>query len=134
MTCFLALIMGFEPHNLTLSKRMAGAWADMGQPMSSFYASSGLKIRPNFPTQDPALGDADFPGSMTIMRSGWGTANESAVFLLHGDSQHRPLHVPAWLAVDLLARRSGLHLVWCNVLRITERGLDPGRGAVYIFR
>ena len=82
---FLALIMGFEAHNLTLSKRMAGAWADMGQPMSSFYASSGLKIRPNFPAQDPALGDADFPGSMTIMRSGWGTANESAVFLLHGD-------------------------------------------------
>ena len=82
----LALIMGFESHNLTLSKRMAGAWADMGQPMSSFYASSGLKIRPDFPTQDPALGDADFPGYMTVMRSGWGTANESAVFLSHGDS------------------------------------------------
>ena len=27
---FLSLIMGFEAHNLTLSKRMAGAWADMG--------------------------------------------------------------------------------------------------------
>ena len=81
---FLALIMGFEPHDLTLSKRMAGAWAAMGQPMSSFYASSGLKIRANFPTQDPALGDADFPGSFTVMRSGWNTANESAVFLLHG--------------------------------------------------
>jgi hypothetical protein len=83
---FLALIMGFEAHDLTLSKRMAGAWADMGQPMSSFYASSGMKIRPNFPTQDPALGDADFPGYMTVMRSGWGTANESAVFLSHGDT------------------------------------------------
>ena len=44
----------------------------------------GLKIRPNFPTQDPALGDADFPGYMTVMRSGWNTANESAVFVLHG--------------------------------------------------
>ena len=85
---FLSLIMGFESHDLTLSKRMAGAWADMGQPMSSFYASSGLKIRPNFPTQDPALGDADFPGYMTVMRSGWGTANESAVFLSHGDWSH----------------------------------------------
>jgi hypothetical protein len=82
----LALIMGFEAHDLTLSKRMAGAWAAMGQPMSSFYSSSGLKIRPRFPTQDPALGDADFPGYMTVMRSGWGTANESAVFLSHGDS------------------------------------------------
>jgi hypothetical protein len=81
---FLSLIMGFEAHDLTLSKRMAGAWADMGRPLSSFYASSALKIRPNFPTQDPALGDADFPGYMTVMRSGWGTANESAVFLLHG--------------------------------------------------
>ena len=83
---FLALIMGLESYNLTLCKRMAGAWADMGQPMSSFYASSGLKIRPNFPSEDPALGDADFPGYMTVMRSGWGTANESAVFLSHGDS------------------------------------------------
>jgi hypothetical protein len=83
---FLSMIMGFEAHDLTLSKRMAGAWADMGHPMSSFYGSSGLKIKPNFLTQDPALGDADFPGSMTIMRSSWGTANESAVFLLHGDS------------------------------------------------
>jgi hypothetical protein len=82
----LGLIMGFEAHDLTLSKRMAGAWADMGRPLNSFYASSGLKIRPNFPTQDPALGDADFPGYMTVMRSGWGTANESAVFLSHGES------------------------------------------------
>jgi hypothetical protein len=54
--------------------------------MSSFYASSALKIRLGFPAQHPALGDADFPGSITIMRSAWGTANESAVFLLHGDS------------------------------------------------
>jgi hypothetical protein len=82
----LSLIMGFEASNLTLSKRMAAAWADMGQPMGSFYASSGLKIRPGFPTQDPALGDADFPGYMTVMRSGWNTANESAVILPHGDS------------------------------------------------
>jgi hypothetical protein len=83
---FLSMIMGFEAHDLTLSKRMAGAWADMGQPLDSFYACAGLKIRPNFPTQDPALGDADFPGYMTVIRSGWGTANESAVFLLHGDT------------------------------------------------
>ena len=42
-TCYLSLIMGFEAHNLTLSKRMAGAWADMGRPMGSFYASSGIE-------------------------------------------------------------------------------------------
>ena len=53
----------------------------MGQVYSSFYGCSGMKIRPNFPTQDAALGDADFPGYMTVMRSAWGTANESAVFL-----------------------------------------------------
>jgi hypothetical protein len=81
---FIDFIMGFEPHNLTLSKRMAAAWISMGQPYTSFYSSSGMKIRPNFPTQDPALGDYDFPGNFTVMRSGWGTANESAVFLLHG--------------------------------------------------
>ena len=81
---FLSMIMGFEDSDLRCAKRMAGAWADMGQPMSSFYASSALKIRHNFPTQDMALGDADFPGWMTVMRSGWGTANESSVHLLHG--------------------------------------------------
>ena len=82
---FLSLIMGLEAHDLTLSKRMAGAWAAMGQFMTSFYASSGLKICPNFPAQDPGLGDADFPGYMTVMRSAWGAANESAVFLMHGN-------------------------------------------------
>jgi hypothetical protein len=83
---FLSLIMGFENSNPTLAQRMARAWADMGQPMVSFYGSSGLKIRPNFPTQDMALGDADFPGYMTVMRSGWNTVNESAVIVPHGDS------------------------------------------------
>jgi hypothetical protein len=32
---YLSLIMGFEAHDLTLSKRMAGAWADMGKGMGS---------------------------------------------------------------------------------------------------
>jgi hypothetical protein len=82
---FLSLIMGLEAHNLTLSRRMVGAWNDMGKPWSSFYGSSAMKIRHGFPSQDPALGDADIPGYMTVVRSGWGTANESAVFLVHGD-------------------------------------------------
>jgi hypothetical protein len=81
----LALIMGLEAHNPSLARRMMGSWIDMGKWKSSFYASSSLKIKKNFPSQDPALGDADFPGYMSVMRSGWNTANESAVFLLHGN-------------------------------------------------
>ena len=80
----LPMIMGLEVSNPTLSKRLAGAWTAMGSRLDLFYASAGLKIRPNPLTQDPALGDADFPGYMTVMRSAWNTANESAVFVLHG--------------------------------------------------
>jgi hypothetical protein len=80
----LSMIMGLGASELTLCKRMVGAWNDMGKPWSSFYGSSAMKLKLNFPSQDPALGDADFPGYMTVMRSGWNTANESAAFLFHG--------------------------------------------------
>ena len=80
----IALIMGFINHHPTLSKRLAWVWNAYDRLLSSFYSSTGLKIIPAVLTQDPALGDADFAGSMTIMRSSWGTADECAVFMLHG--------------------------------------------------
>ena len=83
----LTLIMGLKPHNLTLSKRLAWLWYAMGKRLVSFYNCSGLKVQmAALETQDPALGDADFPGHTTMFRSAWGTADESAVFVSHGSA------------------------------------------------
>ena len=45
----------------------------------------GLKIDESVPFEDPALSDADFPGYMSVLRSGWGTPNKSAIFHMNGN-------------------------------------------------
>ena len=79
------LIMGMQDSNPTLAARMMNSWVSMGKPMISFYGSSTLKIDESVTSTDMALTDYDFPGYMTVMRSAWGTSDESAVFVCHGD-------------------------------------------------
>lgn len=85
MDHYLSLIMGFRTSNPTLSARMMDSWDSQDRPLISFYGSSTLKIDEDITPQGAALADADFPGYMTVMRSAWNTANESAVFVCHGD-------------------------------------------------
>ena len=82
----IAIISGLKNHNPTLSKRLAWVWVATNKSLFSFYSCSGLKITPTVLTQDPMLGDADFADSFTVFRCGWGTADESAVFIQHGSA------------------------------------------------
>jgi hypothetical protein len=78
------LIAGFHRSNPTIARRMLGAWHAQGRPVVGRYGCTTLKIDERVPPQDPALGDADFPGYMTVIRSGWNSTHESAVFVDHG--------------------------------------------------
>lgn len=74
-----------------LSARLMGAWRANGKPHSGFFGTTLLMIDEDLPTADPKLGDATFPGYYTVLRHGWGTPRETAVWLVNGDhySDHR---------------------------------------------
>jgi len=67
-----------------LSARLMGAWRQSGRTHSGFHGTTFLKIDERLPDKDPALGSATFPGWYTVLRSGWGTPNETAVWLVDG--------------------------------------------------
>lgn len=67
-----------------LSERLMEGWRQAGAAHSFFYGSSVLKIDESLPGRDPALADADFPGVLSVLRHGWSTPNETAVWLLNG--------------------------------------------------
>ena len=74
-----------------LSARVMGAWQSMGAPQDNFYGPSILKIDATLPATSPKLGDAHFEGWQSVMRAGWETPDESAVYFINGDtlSDHR---------------------------------------------
>jgi len=82
---------GLAPSHPVLSARLMGAWKAMGSPQDNFYGPSLFKIAPALPATSPALGDATFPGWLSVLRAGWDTKDESAVYFIHGDtlSDHR---------------------------------------------
>ena len=65
--------------------RLMAAWWHSGAMHSGFHGSTILKIDENLPVANPHLGDATFPGWFTVLRNGWGTRNETAVWLVDGD-------------------------------------------------
>ncbi len=67
-----------------LSERLMEGWRQAGAAHSFFYGSSVLKIDESLPGREPMLGDADFPGAFTVLRSGWSTPDETAAWLLNG--------------------------------------------------
>ncbi len=75
----------FAPTRPALSARLMGMWRAQGERHSSFHGTTLLKIDPGQPAADPALGSASFPGQFTVLRHGWNTPHESAVWLLTGN-------------------------------------------------
>jgi hypothetical protein len=75
----------FADINPTLSKRLMDAWDSMGAPHDFFYQSTIFKIDDTLDRQSMALADAHYPDYMSVFRSGFDTADESAVWFLHGD-------------------------------------------------
>jgi hypothetical protein len=79
------LATGFAVNNPGLSSRLMAAWIQGGSTHSGFHGSTILKIDDTLPPADAHLGDASFPGWYTVLRHGWGTRNETAVWLVDGD-------------------------------------------------
>ena len=85
------LSTGFAKSNPELSARLMGLWKAMGNPQNNFFGASLLKIDSALPAVSPKLDDARFDGWMAVLRDGWETPDESAVYFINGDtlSDHR---------------------------------------------
>ncbi len=70
--------------NVALSERSMSGWRQAGAAHSFFYGSSVLKIDDQLPGREPNLGDANFPGVLTVLRNGWNSPGETAAWLLNG--------------------------------------------------
>jgi len=79
------LATGFAAAHPDLSARLMAAWRQSGAMHSGFHGSTLLKIDESLPATPIHLGDANFPGWCTVLRNGWGTRNETAVWLVDGD-------------------------------------------------
>ncbi len=88
---FGVLATAFRDADPTLSARLMGAWHANGKPHSGFFGTTLLMIDEDLPAADPKLGDANFPGYYSVLRHGWGTPAETAVWFVNGDhySDHR---------------------------------------------
>jgi hypothetical protein len=82
---FGPLATGFSKANPDLSARLMGAWHAVGKPHSGFFGSTVLMINEEAPFQTPALANASFPGWYSVLRHGWGTKNETALWFINGD-------------------------------------------------
>ncbi len=82
---------GFRDADPKLAARLMGAWNAMGKIHSSFFGSTVLKIDEEAPSADPQMQSATYPGWNSVLRSGWGTPNENALWFVNGDfySDHR---------------------------------------------
>jgi hypothetical protein len=69
----------------TLGARLMGGWQAQGRPHTGFFGSTLLMIDEQAPAKDPALGSAHFPGYYSVLRSGWGTPRETAIWFINGD-------------------------------------------------
>jgi hypothetical protein len=79
------LATGFATANPQLSARLMGAWRSMGKPHSGFFGSTVFSIDEEALFRDPALGNASFPGYYSVLRYGWGSKNETALWFINGD-------------------------------------------------
>ena len=76
---------GFTKANPELSKRLMGAWRENGKVHTGFHGSTLLKIDDGLPGESPNLTSAKFPGYFSVLRSGWGTPEENAVWCVNGN-------------------------------------------------
>ncbi|OPZ88298.1 MAG: hypothetical protein BWY76_00012 [bacterium ADurb.Bin429] len=79
------LATGFAQANPALSARLMGAWTQNGRHHAAMFGSSVMKVDDELPAKDPALGSATFPGYYSVLRAGWGTPHETAVWFINGD-------------------------------------------------
>jgi len=99
---------GIDP---ALSARLMRAWIESGKPHSGFHGTTIVKIDDSLPSAPLNLTSATFPGWHSVLRSAFGTPNESAAWFINGDhySDHR--HADHG-SVSLYALGSPLSVDW----------------------
>ena len=76
-----------NPAHPTLASNLMYVWYAQGlgtSTLSSFFAPSLLAVNFEIPPVDPKLTSQHFPGSHSMLRSGWGTSFENAADFLYG--------------------------------------------------
>ncbi len=76
---------GFRDADPALSRRLMAAWAAGGKQHSFFFGTTTVMIDDALPAAPAPLGDATFPGYLSVLRHGWGTPDETALFFVNGD-------------------------------------------------
>ena len=76
---------GFRDADPALSRRLMAAWTAGGRQHSFFFGTTTVMIDDSLPAEAGTLGDATFPGYLSVLRHGWGTSNETALFFVNGD-------------------------------------------------
>lgn len=124
-TEFGMLGTAFADINPELSARLMGAWQEEGKPHSgSEGGTTLLMIDENLPAKSPNLGHANFPGYFSVLRYGWGTPKESAIWFLNGDWYRDHRHIDDG-AVSIFALNTPLSLDWASCY-------EPGVGGAYM--
>jgi hypothetical protein len=85
------LATGLVGSRSDLSRRLMGAWDAMGRPHNGFTGSSFVRIDPDLSATSPALGDAQFLGWCSVLRTAFDTPDETALWFVNGDryADHR---------------------------------------------
>lgn len=79
------LSTGLRTVDPTLAEQLMGAWIQMGKVHSGFFSSTLLSIDESAPSRAPDLKTAHYDGYMSSLRTGVGTATETAEWLFNGD-------------------------------------------------
>lgn len=83
---------GFAATRPELSARLMRAWREQGRLYSGLHGTTLLKIDERLPGVTPNLGDACFPGYFSVLRSGWGTPQENALWCVNGNAYSDHAH------------------------------------------
>ena len=67
------------------SRRLMRSWRDQGRRHSFFHGTTLLKIDEELPDEPAPLASANFPGYFSVLRTGWGTPNETAAWFINGN-------------------------------------------------
>jgi hypothetical protein len=100
---------------------LMGAWRAVGMPHSGFFGSTVLMIDEEATAQDPALGSASFPGYYSVLRDGWGTKNETALWFINGDFYRDHRHYD-YGSLVLYALGAPLSIDWGSMYSPQVRG------------
>jgi hypothetical protein len=75
----------FAQTNPTLSAELMAAWRASGRTHSGFHGTTVVKIDEELPASRLKLSSSQWPGWCAVLRSGFDTPNETALWFVNGD-------------------------------------------------